>query len=582
MRSGAVWKPFTGPTGYVNLSTAMIETHLLIVGAGAAGAMAAIEAARCGADVLLCTKGIMGRTGITPLSSNVFQAVIHADDSPHSYFQDTVRGGRHLSDQNLVEVMAEGSSSAFQELMKFGVQFQTEGGVLHQRTMAGHSNPRAVFIVGRGQGLMVGLRKEAARHPNLTILEDFTVTRLLTRDGRISGAVALEMRGGDLRVIRAGAVLLATGGNEALWPFYDTGPDSTGDGYSLAYRAGAELIDMEMVLHYPTVLLHPSEVRGTMISYELYLNPALAGGRLTNIRGEDILGSGPMPTRDVLVRAILDEIEAGRAAPHGGLYIDLRSSSKSREEILHWIVRGHGYRHLTEMGLNPLEERLEVAPACHFTLGGIRINERGMSNVAGLFAAGECAANLHGANRLSGNALTEAVVFGAVAGREAASLAKDAPAPRIDREQVRREEERVMGLKGEGGLPPSLLTRRVRQVMGRYLGLRRGGTGLKRALAEIESLKMEILPRLRALGPRSYNPAWAEAIHSPGMLMNAEMVARSALLREESRGHHLREDFPETDDRRWLRHTLLKDGGSEISLTTAPIGVTKHPAGANG
>lgn len=426
---------------------------------------------------------------------------------------------------------------------------------------------------------MRALKKEMKQWPNIRLIQDLLVVQLLTERGRAVGAIALDIRSGELKAFSARAVVLATGGNEELWGFSDTGPDAIGDGPALALAAGAELMDMELTLFYPTVVLYPDYVRGVILVYDHFLHPDQAAGKLVNAQGKEFLGERAMPLRDELVRAMATEISQGRATERGGLLLDLTRSSKPKEEVAAWAKKSGAYPFLKEMGVDLLSQPLEVAPATHFSLGGVRINERAETNIPGLYAAGECAANLHGANRISGNALAETIIFGAVAGENAIAFARKAAPAKIDRYQLDEVKGRLssLGQKKREKISPHRLKKEIKKIMDQYVGLNRTEAGLTRALTDIKTLARHSLPCLSVVGPPAFNLSLAEALEAELMVMVAEVVTQSALVRQETRGHHFRSDFPQPDNAAWLKHTIARKEGEKIVISAAPVICTRLP-----
>jgi succinate dehydrogenase/fumarate reductase flavoprotein subunit len=556
----------------------LLETDVLVIGGAGAGARAAIEAQDHGAAVAMLSKGPVGRSGTTPQAWPSFEAAFGAADprdTPQVHFEDTVREGRLLGDENLVWAMASEAPDRVVDLESYGVRFEKEDGRFVQVHHPGQTYPRCLIIKGGGYGLGAGLRREVRRRSEIDVLPDVMVTRLLLGDGRVVGATGLNLRDGSFVEVRAKATVLATGGYEQLWETTDTAHDTTGDGLALAYRAGAELVDMEMVLYYPTVIVHPQELAGTLVQYEGLLRPTYVAGKLLNAEGEEFLPPGPLPVRDVLMRLMFDEIKEGRGTDHGGLYIDITSSPKSSDEIdaLLRKLRSLPFNNLKDLGIDVKTSRIEVAPGLHFSLGGVHITERGETTVPGLYAAGEITGNVHGANRLSGNALAETQVFGARAGRfaarEAASLSQLA---RAHPDEVEAEAQKIEALfsRKRDGVRPLELKAEVKALMERYVGVPRDRDGLNRALAELHRLEREVLPRIHAIGPRAFNNEYREALEVSLMLDTAKAVVVSALLREESRGHHQRSDYPEARGE-WLKHTAVRQGDEGPESYAVPV-----------
>jgi len=559
----------------------VINTDVLVIGAGGAGARAAIEAASQGADVVLASKGPMGRSGITPLAQWSFEATFgYSDlDNPEVHFYDTVVEGRYLSDQNLVEALAADAAQRVLDLERYGTLFKKEQGKFRQVKIPGQSGPRSVMLVGGGHGMMLGLKREVRRHNNIMVMEDVVVTSLLSSKGIPAGATVLDCKTGEFKTIRAKAIVLATGGYEELWLKTDTPPESVGDGLRLAYLAGAKLVDLELLLFYPVVASYPPSIQGIIIPYECCLEPDYVGGRLLNGRMEDFLPPGSPPVRDILIRQMFEEIYSGRGTPNGNLYLDLTKSPKAEEEVRRVVldIIPEVYRHLLELGFDICRQPIEVAPVAHYSLGGVRIDEKGQTDVEGLYAAGEVAGNIQGANRLSGNALTETQVFGARAGKAASDYSKAREEPVIDPAQVEAEWERIQNLlsRKANSLRPGAVRKEVQEIMWQYAGPVRSELGLTRALDELQRVRDNDLPRVWAGDTLKYNNDLIRALELETMVDVAEMVLRAALLRKESRGHHFREDYPVADNQNWLKHTVVQLVGGRMTLSTMPVVITK-------
>jgi fumarate reductase (CoM/CoB) subunit A len=569
-----------------------MKTDILVIGAGGAGSRAAIEAAKNDQQlhILILNQGPIGKSGLTSMANGGMQWVSHPDDSPRALFEDVLRIGCYLNDQNLVEVLAKEGPERAEELIRWGAKIltfgdkQRGGGRSPDATRNGPSYPRGHYIPG--VTYMAALRNELKRHPNVTALEDVIATKLLTSDKRVIGATVLNIRTGEYVVIEAKATVLAAGGLGELFPHSTNAPfgmhgHATGMGYALAYHVGAELIDMEMV-QFTGNQLYPPWLLG---------NPALlvsmCGGKYVNALGKEFMKL-PQP-RDVLQRLAYKEIKEGRGTERGGVFIDLTVSPLSSEEIEEQLkislaveIAKERWKLIKAMSVNdpdPKNWRVEFTPGgAHFFMGGVRINERCETNVEGLYAAGEVSGGVHGANRMGGNALVEIIVFGARAGRYAAEYAKGVDWVEPEEDPPKDEHERLYGFFKSRGITPKTVMDKIATFMAEYVGVARTEADLMKALSEIESLRTNDLPDLRAPHGRRFNLGWVEAIQVPYMVDVAEMIARSAIFRTESRGAHYREDYPETRSD-WLKHTrvMKKDGAMELGTT--PVVVTTFNPG---
>lgn len=559
------------------------QTGVLIIGGGGAGVRAAIAADDAGAQVALLVKGQVAHSGLTSMACPSYQAALafeEPEDTTEIAFEDTSREGRYLGDENLIKALVEEATVRALEMERFGVKLtKSEGGRIFQVIHPGQTYARNLVIRGCGYGMMVGLRRELLRRPRIQTFEDFVATRLLLDGGRAAGAVALNLRTGEIVVFQARAVILATGGYEEIMQFTDTEPGASGDGTALALRAGAGMVDLEMVLFYPTCLVWPDEVRGTLVQYEGLLGPRYLAGKMLNGLGQEFLPEVKeryvLPVRDIMMKAMFREIDEGRGTPHGGVYIDLRKSPRTKAEIFALLHRLDSlpYKELRDLGLDITKEPIEVKPGTHYCLGGIHINERTESSIPGLYAAGEVAGNIHGANRTSGNALAETQVFGARAGACAAQHAAAASQPSLDQTAVAVEAQRLEGLLRErpDALRPVEVKRKLKAVMQRHLAHLRSEAGMQECLREVLRLKEQELPRVQAHYQAHYAYEWQDALEVANMLEVAEAVVRSALLRQESRGHHFRTDYPEPREE-WLRHTTVRaEADGRLQLGTSPV-----------
>ncbi|MCC7129675.1 MAG: FAD-binding protein [Anaerolineae bacterium] len=559
----------------------VLETDVIIVGAGGARMRAAIAAADEGARVIVITKGQAARSGATPMACPSYQAAFAMEDdrdNPEIAFEDTCFEGRYLGDENLIDALTHEATDRAMDMYSYGVKFRKqENGKFLQVVHPGHSFERNLVIMGNGYAMAAGLRREMLKKPSVKLLEDVVVTRLLMDDGRIAGLVGLDMRSGNTISVQAPTVILATGGYQEMWRWTDTEPGLTGEGVFLAYQVGADLVDLEMMLFYPAGLCYPNEVEGTLVQYEGLLTKKYCAGEMLNGLGEHFLPhTQALPVRDVMMKLMFREIEEGRGTPHGGVYIDLRNSPRSGEEIRAILTKLDSlpYDQLRDLGIDVEKEPIEVMPVTHYTLGGVRINEWAETTVEGLFAAGEVGGNIHGANRTSGNALAETQVFGRRAGIRAAQYALNTSRRPVDLTEVAQEAERLEQFLTPlpSGIRPIELKRKIKKIMHDYVHYRRNREGLQTAIEAFQQLRVEDAPRLCAFDKhRIYNYEWEEAIEAKFMIELGELIAASALTREESRGHHWRTDFPAMRPE-WEKHTIVrKVEADQYEVSDAPV-----------
>ncbi len=551
-----------------------IRTDVLIVGGGGAGCRAAIESASLGREVLLVSKFPISKSGATVVAESFYAAVASDGvDSAERYFNDIAGGGAGLCQRDLAMILAEESGSRVADLESYGVRFrQGEDGSIARMRAPGHSHARGMSPSGGGLAIMRGLRREVEKRPGVRLLEDAVITKILTDGNRIAGAIGLDIRKGKFFVVECRAAVIATGGYAALWLYNDVPVDCTGDGVIMALDAGAHLTDIEMLLFYPTVVIHPFSVNGVLLPSGILVEQA--GAKLVNGRLEEFLPE-KTPTRDVMSSLIYKEVAAGKGSPHGGVLLDLTRSPLSTDEVREKCrqLLPEKYRYLLKYGIDISDTPVEVAPMAHYTLGGIKINPKCETEAAGLYAAGEAEGNVHGANRLGGNALCETQVFGAIAGRNAAEWAGKNGHAAIDRADIEQETKKAELLFDAGARnpKPSHLKRKIQTIMWERVGPERNGAGLASAVEEIRKIREKDLPLMRVPAVRAFNLQWLEAMEVEKMADLAEIAARAAMMREETRGHHFRSDFPDRDDSVWLAHTVACKKGTEIGLWKEPV-----------
>ncbi len=542
-------------------------TDVLVIGSGGAGLWAAVRAAELGARTLLVDKGLVGRNGNTVMASGmtVMGPFCIPGDSPELLFEDSLKGGQFLNNRKMLRLLIQESAERLAELERWGVQFdRDEQGNYFRVQSEGHRYPRAATHSDRVGLVIVKALRRRALQLGVQWLEDTMVTRLLTRDGQVVGATAINNRAAELVVLSARAVILATGGISQLFPMSASQAPNSGDGLAVALRAGVPVVDMEMIQFFPTCLVYPASVRGFALGLK---------GKLLNNRGERFMERySPewleSATRDVTARAIDAEVRAGRGTEHGGVYKDARQTPW--RIFLSYLDQ---YHFCLKRGLDLKRTPAEVAPALHYCMGGVQTDEWGQTAVAGLYAAGEVAGGLHGANRMGGNSLADILVFGARAGQAAAmwagrtSLADPAPW------QVQEERDRLDALLGRRGVVRAIeLKRTIQGVMRECAGVVRNGPALQKGLTQLESLEESLSQVEVTRRDMRYNRELTDYLEVENLLLVGRAILTSALVREESRGAHYREDYPQRNDTCWLKHVqlCLKDGHLEIGLL--PVG----------
>jgi succinate dehydrogenase / fumarate reductase flavoprotein subunit len=593
-----------------SVSIDQIETHpvdVLVVGAGGAGLRAAIEAQAAGAKVGLVCKSLLGKAHTVMAEGGVAAALGHVDpeDSWQTHFRDTMVGGKLLNNPRMAQLHAMEAPDRVRELELWGAVFdRTRDGRILQRPFGGHSHPRLAHVGDRTGLEMIRTLQDRAVASGIDVFMECTITRLITGSAGVVGAFGYWRTTGAPVVFPARAVVLATGGFGKAWSVTSNSWEYSGDGHALAYDAGAELIDMEFVQFHPTGMVWPPGVRGLLVTEAVrgeggilrnkdgerfmwrYLPEDRRGeyaatdeeavtwvtaqsqGRITDARRPPELS-----TRDNVSRAIYTEVREGRGTPHGGVYLDI--SYLPAEHVRRKLPSMYDqFKELADVDIT--KGPMEVGPTTHYAMGGVRVDaETGASTAPGLFAAGEVAGGMHGANRLGGNSLSDLLVFGARTGAGAAARAaglKDQPY--VDPVQVRdAARELAAPLERAHGEDPYALQRDLQDVMQRLVGIYRIDTDLQEAIGELAKLRAR-WPGLAVGGGRIYNPGWNLVFEVRNLLIVSEAIARSALQRTESRGAHSRLDHPETDQAGWggrngvVRRRL--DGSMEVTTTSLP------------
>jgi len=556
-----------------------LETEVLVVGGGGAGLRAALAAAETGSKVLLVNKGPVARSGITLTAAGGMQAPLHPEDSCELFLADTLRCGYGLADEKLARVLATEAAGAVQDMERYGVRFvRDERGDLALGRFPGQSQPRNVFIKGGGVALVSSLYAACKRHGDIRIIDDFFVTGLVrgksAEKTAIAGVMGIDLRSGDQTLIRARSIILATGGCQQLWAINDCPSDAVGDGLIHAYRAGTELVDMEMVLFYPAVIVWPPSLKGAFVHYE-FLAEAILDGNVYDKDGRAVLPK-PLPVRDQAMLLMQRAIEDGRGGEHGGLYWYVGDSAKGLEAVRKKLDLAQ-YNYLRSHGLDPATAKVEVAPGAHYLMGGIGIDSEGGATLQGLFATPECAGNVDGANRLAGSGIAATQVFGARAGRAASRWASEHGLTELAAESLAEEtariRRRIAGPAATGGCGAAVelatLRSRLQAAVQRYAGVSRTRTGLSLLVEEVQAIQAELAGK-QVADIKTYNQALMDLLQLETLCEVAELVAGSALLREESRGHHYRSDFPATNER-WLCHTSVVRDGEKPRFMPKPL-----------
>ncbi|MHB8589442.1 MAG: FAD-binding protein [Candidatus Dormibacteraceae bacterium] len=533
-----------------------VETDVLILGAGGAGLRAAIEAATADAQVLVVCKSLLGKAHTVMAEGGVAAAMhnVAYQDSWEVHFADTMKGGKLINDWRMAEIHAKESPDRVLELERWGAVFdRTWQGRIHQRPFGAHTYPRLAHVGDRtGLELIRTLQDRAVHTNGVEVHMEVTVFKLLKADGRIAGALAYRRADGSLILYRCSALVLASGGTGKMYRVTSNSWESTGDGTALAYDAGAQLRDMEMVQFHPTGMVWPAGVRGILVTEGVRGE----GGVLRNKDGERFMerydpDRMELSSRDVVARAINSEVIAGRGTPHGGAFLDI---THRKSDFIKSKLPSMYEQFLKLANVDITKQPMEVAPTIHYAMGGVRVDaETGATTVPGLYAAGEVASGLHGANRLGGNSLSDLLVFGKRAGAAAAAAAKGNPkvaAAKLDQAQVDRAiAELMVPLDRPAGESPYKLQAEIQDVMTAHAPIVRDAPGLQAGLEKI--LELETRAAQCGTGGSSslaFNPGWHTAQDLRSMLVNAEALLRAAIERKESRGAHARSDFPKTDE----------------------------------
>lgn len=536
-----------------------IQSDVLIVGSGGAGCRAAIEVSNQGQKPLIVSKGLSFRSGCTGMAEggyNAALALVDSEDTKEVHVKDTLKGGSYLNDSKLVNILVDESPDRLYDLEEYGALFdRQESGELNQRPFGGQTFKRTCFQGDRtGHEIMTALKEEIIRRKIKTI-DEIMITSLVLDDRetlspKVIGAVGLDLKDSSIIFFQAKAVILATGGSGQLYPVTSNTFQKNGDGFALAWNAGADLIDMEEVQFHPTGMVFPDSRKGVLVTEAVRAE----GGKLINSEGERFMAKYDdhmeLATRDVVARSIYTEIIEGRGTEHGGVYLDLSHlDDELIDEKLETMVL-----QFEDIGVDIKKEPMEVAPTAHHHMGGVRIDENGRSSIDNLFAAGEVCGGIHGANRLGGNALADTQVFGKRAGL-AAALAAEIEQFQNNDEEIEFEANRINGLIKSGSIDPKDMKNNIKNLMWEKVAIKRNENDLRAALKRLIEMETE-LEDLDIDDRKQYNTSLQTGLEVINMVEIAILIVKSAILRRESRGAHFREDFPETKDE-WKKSIVM-------------------------
>jgi succinate dehydrogenase / fumarate reductase flavoprotein subunit len=582
------------------------EHDVLVIGAGGAGLRAAIEASAGGVSVGLVCKSLLGKAHTVMAEGGIAAALANVDDrdSWKVHFADTMRGGQYVNNWRMAELHAKEAPERVRELEAWGAMFDRTGdGKILQRNFGGHRYPRLAHVGDRTGLELIRTLQDHGIHQGIDVHMECTIIRLLKDGDRVIGAFGYERERGRFKLFKAKAVILATGGIGRAYKITSNSWEYTGDGHTLAYDAGADLVDMEFVQFHPTGMIWPPSVRGILVTEAVRGE----GGVLRNSTGRrfmfddipenyrtqtadneeegwrytqgDKAARRPpeLLTRDHVSRCIVREIKVGRGSPHGGVFLDISwikdRISGAPEHIKKKLPSMyHQFKQLADIDIT--REPMEVGPTTHYVMGGVRVDaDTQMSTVPGLFAAGECAAGINGANRLGGNSLSDILVFGKRAGEFAAQFAQGHGHGSIDNRQVDEAARSALEPfdRGPQGENPYQVQYALQEMMQDLVGIVRTEPEMRRALDALTSLA-ERARRVGTGGHREYNPGWHAALDLHNLLTVAEAVTRSALERRESRGGHFRDDYPDKSAQFATFNFVVRRGSDgAMDVSRAPI-----------
>lgn len=539
-----------------------ISSDVLIIGSGGAGSRAAIEVDDAGLKPLIVSKGLSFRSGCTGMAEGGYNAVfktVDKDDSIEAHMHDTLKGGSYLNDEKLVEILVNESPKRLIDLENYGALFdRQESGEIDQRPFGGQSFRRTCYQGDRtGAELLNALKEEIIRR-DIECIEEVMITSLVCEGTQVIGACGFDLNDSSLIYFQAKSTILASGGAGQLYPVTSNTFQKNGDGYAIAYRAGASLIDMEQIQFHPTGMVKPKTKRGILVTEAVRAE----GGILLNKDGERFMSKyAPekmeLATRDVVARSIYQEIIEGKGTDDGGVYLDISHLDDDYiDEKLETMVL-----QFENVGVDIKHAPIEVAPTAHHFMGGLKINTDASTSLENLFGAGEVCGGVHGANRLGGNALADTQVFGKIAGESASKAAKQTDL-KTNEEMVENEATRIEGIIKKGTIKPQEFKNRIKKLMWEKVAIVRDEKTLNEALGELLEMQKE-LDSLDVSEKKQYNTELVTALEVINMVEICILTVKSAILRRESRGAHFRSDFPESLDE-WKKSIVINKNKIEF------------------
>lgn len=536
---------------------------------------AAIEVFDKGGNVMLVCKSLLGKAHTVMAEGGIAASLgnVDPDDGWKVHFSDTVVEGQYINNWKMAELFAKEAPDRVLELERYGALFdRTPEGKIMQRPFGAHSYRRLCHVGDRTGLELIRTLEDQVLKRNIPYVDETIISSIFVNKetNSVVGAMGIEIRSGELVLFRCKAIVIATGGCGRVYSVTSNSWESTGDGISLAYRAGAELMDMEMIQFHPTGMISPVGVRGLLVTEAVRGE----GGILTNVNGERFMEKYDpkrleLSARDVVARSIYSEIMAGRGTPSGAVYLDVRHRGS---DYIKKKLPSMYAQFLEFAKVDITKQKMEVAPTVHYQMGGIRVDpETCQTSLKGLYAAGEVACGLHGANRLGGNSLSDILVFGRRAGMAAADYVTSAPQGELSQDEVQNEISKLLApFRAANGENPFELKERIAQTMWKYVGIVRNEEDLKKGLDEILKIKLDA-KNIQAKGARAFNQSWADSLAVWNMVLDCEAIIRSAISRKESRGAHTRSDYPNKDNEKWMVNivTKLKDG--QITQEMRPV-----------